>query len=333
MRGSIRAKKELARSPEEDHVESFVFCIGFLSFMVSIPIVSVLLGYDFFLGLPYGALGKLLGAIVVFVAVNMVMHILFSRRQRFSPDQFRMFAKILVIVLGVAPSLLLGFVVANDYVAWELRLTAERYHLFTFVVAWIELLCFFIALKVFFGSQIGRWYHMKPLSELGALKLVPKFLAEAEGHLKRKEFEGASQMYGDAAKMYLYVEDWKRAADYYWLAAETLAKDAADLRFGVAMLYTLSAAAYFLGNNVGKADEAVERTKEIAKDQKVNEGGKISLTLEILEVIKAENVQLMQEEPAKVVRILKDIFGPYGEEMTLLLEKNLDRLKQESNHR
>jgi hypothetical protein len=93
------------------------------------------------------------------------------------------------------------------------------------------------------------------------------------------------------------------------------------------------AAAYFLGNNIGKADEAVERTKEIAKDQKVNEGGKISLTLEILEVIKAENVQLMQEEPAKVVRILKDIFGPYGEEMTLLLEKNLDRLKQESNHR
>jgi chromatin segregation and condensation protein Rec8/ScpA/Scc1 (kleisin family) len=47
----------------------------------------------------------------------------------------------------------------------------------------------------------------------------------------------------------------------------------------------------------------VERTKEIAKDQKVNEGGKISLTLEILEVIKAGNVQLMQEEPTKVVRI------------------------------
>jgi hypothetical protein len=62
-----------------------------------------------------------------------------------------------------------------------------------------ELMGFAALLKQALGKRISEWYHAKPLSEIDAFKLIPKYLEKAEEHLKRSEFEGASEMFSDTA--------------------------------------------------------------------------------------------------------------------------------------
>jgi hypothetical protein len=132
--------------------------------------------------------------------------------------------------------------------------------------------------------------------------------------------------------VYLGASDWKKAADYYWLAAEVLAKDSFDMSFGVANLYVFSAAAYLLCDNVEKADDAIRRTRGILRNPKVDDRGVIGFLLEIVEAIRNGDVQEL-EERAKLLRVVKDRFEMYGEEAALLVKRNLDHTQQQTNHK
>lgn len=332
MRHPSKVNLSLSRKPEEEEVEG----VFFVSIILAIPfiiVVFVLLAPNLLpLTSKYGVSIPLYGMICPWFLIHAVISIVMALRSKLSSDQFWMLAKLILFLNIGFPFLFAGILTLNEYVLLSLigRITdyARLLYASIFLIAVFEVFCILYVGKKLFGERIRRWYHLKPISDVGVQRRAAKYLSDAEKRLKKGEFEGASEMYHSAAQMYLSVDDWGKAANNHWLAAETLAKDSADMRFGVALLYMLSAAAHFLGNDIEKVEEAMNRTKEIVRDYKVDKRGEIAVALEILEGIKAGDLQLLQKESAKAVRSVKNMFGPYGEEMALLLTKNLERIQQ-----
>jgi hypothetical protein len=314
-------------------VESFVFVVLFFSTMAFLVVFfgSLISGVIDFRA--YDAIESFCMALGIFIGVNLAMTLVFLRRQCFSRDELRLLGKILMVAYVLLPLFVVLLVVANCYAFVLFQLTDRiSLRVGSFLVLF-EFLMVMVVLKKIAGRKISQWYHLKPLSGVGSLRQVNRYLKDAERRLGKKQFEGASEGFHSAAQMYVSVEDWRKAADCYWLAAETLAKDSLDLRFGVATLYVLSAAAYLLCDDVGKADEAVRRVKEIPKDPKVDDRGLIGFMVEVLEAVETGDPELLQEDRQKLLKSIKDKFEAYGEETALLVNKNLERLQQELDHR
>jgi hypothetical protein len=104
MRKSGRTHRDLSRNPEEEVVESVIFIGMFLTLLVCIPLAPFAVPYLFSLGRPFGVAGMIGGVLIAFFSLQAIISVPFALRDLSSPDQFRMFAKlVLVIDIGCPP--------------------------------------------------------------------------------------------------------------------------------------------------------------------------------------------------------------------------------------
>lgn len=231
-----------------------------------------------------------------------------------------------------------AFAFLDEYALNSLGMSFSGPHLFVLLfLLFIELLGVPAVTKIFFGERVSRWYHLKPLSQGAKLQQAEKYLAEADMRLSKSQFEGASQDYHSAAQVYLSLEDWRRSAKYYWLAAETLSRDSPTLSYGVALLYLVSASAYLFDNDLEKfksssilAEEISEKLSERLSDRArlysrdmMSPKGCITFLLDILSKIQKRETQQLRRNWRKTARKIEVNFGPYAEELIILIKKNL----------
>jgi len=302
-----------------------MFVTIFLALLVYVPILFWLLPYAISLVGSFGFAGAFGAVFAPLFLLHAILSVPFALRDLSSSDQFKMFGKLVLVMDVVFPLAMVALYALNFYIFDNLGWIGAFLHtprLFGFFVI-LEFFGVLVVVKKFFGDRISRLYHLKPLSEVAAMKQAEKYLASADKRLRRKQFEGASQEFNSAAQVYISLGDWANAAKYYWSAAETLSKDSSRFGFGVSLLYVLSAAAYLLCNDLEKVNEAMRLASEISKKPKIDSRGEISFMLDILDRIRNKNVQQLREDWPRLARKIGKEFGPYSEEMVILLEKNL----------
>lgn len=307
-----------------------MFISIFLAAMAFIPILLWFLPYAISLGAPFGPAGQVGAFLFPLFLLHVVLSVIFALRDLSSSDQFKMLAKLMLIVDIGLPLTFSVFTALNFYVfdrlGWTVGTGFLTSRLLAFYVVF-EVLGILVFVKKIFGDKIRKWYHLTPLSGIATITQAQKYLADAEKRLKRGQFEGASEGFHSVAQVYVSLGDWTNAAKYYWSAAETLSKDSPSLGFGVALHYALSAAAYLLSNNLEKVNEAMMLANGISNKPKINSRGEISFTLDVLDRIRNKNVQQLLEDWPRLARKVREKLGPYGEEMVMLLERNLGLAK------
>jgi hypothetical protein len=264
----------------------------------------------------------------------------FALRDFHSRDQFGLYLKI-VLILAVAVAVASAVAALNEYMLALAGFTFSNSRSANAMIPLLFIAETFLLLgltKKALGKRISRWYHLKPSSEGARLRLIEKCLADADRHLKRNEFEGASQSYNSVAQIYLSLKDWTNSAEYYFLAAETLSKDSPLLSYGVALLYAISASAYLLGNDSEKFNTSSMLAKGLSEKETDNldireqlfsrdalsPRRRIFFILDILNSIQNRETQQLRKNWSKIARIIEINFGPYSEDLAILLKKNLD---------
>jgi len=317
-------------------VES-VFLIGvFLGSLVFIALFFVFIPYWFSLEQDFGVAGAVGVVAGLYCTVILCVSCPFALRDLHSRDQRVLFLKVAsLLVVGVPIAGAIGFL--NEYLLDPLADVFWKYRLTPWLFL-IEAFGLLVVVKIFFGKRVSRWYHLKPISEGARLRQIEKYLTDADGHLKRNEFEGASQSYHSVAQIYLSLKDWTNSAEHCFLAAETLSKDSSRLSYGVALLYAISACAYLLSNDSEKFNTSLMLAKGLSEKETDNldireqlfsrdslsPKRRISFILDILNSIQKRETQQLRKNWSRIARTIDINFGPYAEELAILLKKNLD---------
>lgn len=316
-------------------MESIFFIGFFFGMFASLALYIFVFPYLIPFLQPFG-LASIAGAIVaLFCTVSVLIATPFALRDLHSQDQFILFLKTAFIFELCAP-IAGALTFLNEYAFKSLGITSGIQVLLLFFLL-VEFLVILFVIKAFFSERVGRWYHLKPLSLGATMRQAEKYLANAERRLSKNQFEGASQEYYSTAQVYLSLEDWSNAAKNYWLAAETLGKDSPSLSYGVALLYAISASAYQLNNDLEKYSNASVLARGIAEtlSDRLVEGRFrappeamsprkcIIFLLDILNKIHDRETQELTRTWSKTARKVRINFGPYAEELIILIKKNL----------
>jgi hypothetical protein len=320
-----RSRGNLSRRSEEEVVESAYFIGVFLALLASIPLSYFVLPHIFNIGRSMASAIGLFVASLAFVSLATVITIPFALRDFSSSDQWRLFGKILLVMNVGGPFGLAASGIFIEYVLNQLDAILlggqDLVGLMPLLII-LEFLSVLFISKKFFGDRISRWYHLKPLSEVGKIEQTQQHLVNAEKRMKKNQFERASEEFCSAARVCLSLEDYASAAKYYWSAAEAL-KNSPGFAVGVSLIYILSASSYIVYGDLEKADEAIALADEMQKKTKASKEGGVSFMLGVLGKIRSKNVQQLSEDWSRLRRKVKKIFGPHGEEMIILLEKNI----------
>ncbi len=286
---------------------------------------------------PLGWAGIVGGTLSLLCVVCVLIATPFALRDLHSRDQFVPFLKI-AFIFGLCAPLASVLVFLDEYVFSSLGITSGIQVLLIFF-SLFEFLGILLAIKAFFSERVSRWYHLKPLSLSTTRRQAEKYLADADRRLSKNQFEGASQEYHSAAQVYLSLDDWGKAAEHYRLAAETLARDSPSLNYGVALLYAISACAYLVNNDLESFSNSCTLARGIAEklsDRIIIQGivhnppdmmsarKCILFLLEVLNKIQDRETQELRRNWSKTSHKIEINFGPYAEELIILLEKNLD---------
>jgi len=317
-------------------VES-VFLIGvLLGSLAFIPLFLVFIRYWFSLEQNFGFAGAVGVVAGLYCTVILCVSCPFAVRDLHSRDQRVLFLKVAsILVVGVPIASAIGFL--NEFLFDSLADVFWKYRLISGLFC-IEGFGLLVVVKLFFGKRISRWYHLKPVSEGARLRQIEKYLTDADGHLKRNEFEGASQSFHSVAQIYLSLKDWTNSAGHYFLAAETLSKDSSRLSYGVALLYAISASAYLLSNDSekfnassmlakGRSEKETDNLdirEQLFSRDALSPKRRISFILDILDSIQKRETRQLRKNWSKIARTIDINFGPYAEELAILLKKNLD---------
>jgi hypothetical protein len=335
-KSKTRSIEDLSRKPEEESVESVFFIGFFFGSLAFIPLFFFFIRYWFSLEQNFGVAGVVGVVAGLYCTVILCVSCPFALRDLHSRDQRVLFLKIASLLgVGVPIAGAIGFL--NEYLLDPLANILWKYD----IIGWLFLIEAFgllAVVKIFLGKRISRWYHLKPISEGARQRQIEKCLADADRHLKKNEFEGASQMYHSVAQIYLSLKEWTNSAKYYFLAAETLSKDSSRLSYGVALLYAISASAYLLSNDSekfntsstlakglsGKETDNVDIREQLFSRDALSPKGSISFILDILNSIQKRETQQLRKNWSRIARTIDINFGPYAEELAILLKKNLD---------
>lgn len=319
-------KVRLPKTFEESNVGFMVL----LSFLIALALYVILLYLNltpiFILHGLFGAVGFYSGTLVTIFSLHAIVSFILALRFHFAHRQFKMLAKSLLLIDTLLP---ISFILLFICALYIIEVTSI---FFPFVplmaLGYIGLIA---VLKKFFGSRVYEWIRIKYVPERTSLEVAEKHLCNAKARLEKEYFEGASQEFHAAALMFLRLEDWSKTAENYWTAAETLSKEPdPDFGFGIAWLYALSASAYLLNGNYGKAEKLLELGKETLKKQKIDKKvkEKVSLILDFLTAIQNKNLQQVNDTWKNLKRRMSKWRYPVTEETILLLERNFHSIKR-----
>jgi hypothetical protein len=121
-------------------------------------------------------------------------------------------------------------------------------------------------------------------------------------------YEGISQKHEDSALKYLRKQDWRNAAHYFWLAAETLSQEPSpDYGFGVAWLYLLSSASYivFMDSNMARKALELGRQTIVSYELKGSSKKQVSMVFEIVNTLLSGDKEMSEQKLTNLKRQIK----------------------------
>jgi len=315
-----------AKTYEEEIVESTFF----ISILLALPLVGVSvfvtpLG-QIFGGQPQ-AIPSFADLMLRLFGFHVIVTVLLAARHKFNGRQYAMLAKVMLGLDLILPLSLILWAYLALYV-----LLASGVFILTVPV----LLAFFglwALLRKLFGARVNGWVRIKYVPEKGSVNIAQKHLSNAKSRIEKGNFEGASQEFHGAATMFLRLEQWPEAAENYWTAAETLAKEPNTRSgFGIAWLYALSSAAYLLSGEVGRAGRAVELGRKAVETNKIDKKAKerALLLLDALAIMMGKDAAQANEVWQNLSKKLKRWNYTTVEETQTLLEKDVEAIRTQT---
>lgn len=271
-----------------------------------------------------GLSGAFSGGCMIFSSLLALCSVIWALRFRFSRRQFALLAKYLLLFCGGFSVLFVGYFLFFFDLIFEVWLFIPAFSV-KFVIA-VTLLLYvstvFVLLKKIFGERVSRWLCIKGVSDTAYLDQAFSLLARAERELHRRNYEGASQYFHSAATIYANLERWRDSAENYLRAADALSMEK-DMAFGAAYTYGFAAAASIINKNVEKANQAIERGREILEREKMDSESvqKASAILSLLTTICNGDLKNAEEQWKFLERKIKQWMYANPQEAYLLFEK------------
>lgn len=307
----------------EEHAVWTILLVSFFAgfFLMALSNHSFALG-TIFPGMNLSAPLAMLDFEMRALVFQVIVSIPFAVFARFSKEQKLMMTKI-TLLIGV---LYLSLCLLAVFLFYVVEITRTFFIDVIGVLGFVALIAF---LKKSLGSLVREWVSIKYIPANTSLNAADKHLIDAKARIEQRHFKGASDAFRAAAVVYVRLEDWQKTAENYWSAAEILSEEPdVALDSHVAWLYALSAAAYLLNRDFGKAEKALKLGRGLLASGEIEKSKfeKLASMFDFLEALQKQNAQQISEMWRKLARRIGKWDYPIMDETILLLEKNMDAI-------